>query len=98
MIPEGLRAGVDVRKSGLRAEAQPDDTGGHPLGQMQRRHHLAGLALVTGGPGGNADALTAKIVYHILAGPAAMETDRTWGALPSPIIWRSGMAVSFSTA
>ena len=91
MIPESLRAGVDVRKSSLRAEAQPDDTGGHPLGQMQRRHHLAGLALVTGGPVGDADPLTAKIVYHIL-------TDRTWGALPSPIIWRSGMAVSFSTA
>lgn len=98
MIPEGLRTGVDLGEGGLGAEAQPDDTGSHPLGQMQRRHHLAGLALVTGGACGDADPLTAKIVYHILAGPAAMETDRTWGALPSPIIWRSGMAESFSTA
>lgn len=99
MIPEGLRAGVDLGEGSLRAEAQPDDTGGHPLRQAQSRHDLTGLAMETGGTGGDADALTAQIVYHVLAGASpAMETDRTWGALPLPMIWRSGMAVSFSTA
>ena len=84
MIPESLRAGVDVRKSSLRAEAQPDDTGGHPLGQMQRRHHLAGLAMMTGGAGGDADALTAQIVHHVLTGPARHGSGQDMGGLAVP--------------
>ena len=70
MIPEGLRTGVDLGEGGLGAEAQPDDTGSHPLRQAQSRHDLTGLSVMTGGACGDADSLTAKIVYHILAGPA----------------------------
>ena len=92
MIPEGLRTGVDLGEGGLGAEAQPDDTGSHPLGQMQRRHHLAGLALVTGGACGDADPLTAKIVYHILAGPARHGNRQDMGgfAVPDNLEVRNG--------
>lgn len=31
MAVQRLNAGVDFLKGGLRAEAQPDDAGGHPL-------------------------------------------------------------------
>ena len=70
MIPEGLRTGVDLGEGGLGAEAPPDDTGSHPLRQAQSRHDLTGLSVMTGGAGGDADALTAQIVHHVLTGPA----------------------------
>ena len=57
MAAEGGGAGVNVRFRGLGAEAQADDAAGHPLGELQGRHHLAGLALVAGGAGADADAL-----------------------------------------
>lgn len=81
MIPEGLRTGVDLGEGGLGAEAQPDDTGSHPLRQAQSRHDLTGLSVMTGGACGDADPLTAKIVYHILAGPARHGNGQDMGGL-----------------
>ena len=58
---EGLDAGVDLLPGGLRTEAQAHHAAGGLFGQMQRGHHLAGLALVAGGAGGDADALRAEL-------------------------------------
>ena len=52
---------VDIRPGGLRAEADPDDPGGGFLVQVQGRHHMAGLAPVAGGPGGDANAPAAQV-------------------------------------
>ena len=42
-------------------EGNADDTGGGALVKTQRRHHVAGLALVAGGARGDTDALGAQI-------------------------------------
>ena len=66
---QGLGAGSDVSLGGLRAEAQADDAPGNALGQVQGGHYMAGLALMAGGAGGDADALAAQVVDDVLAGP-----------------------------
>ena len=81
MIPEGLRAGVDLGEGGLGAEAQPDDTGSHPLRQAQSRHDLTGLPLMAGRTGGDADTLTAQIRHYVLAGPARHGNGQDMGGL-----------------
>ena len=65
--PEGLDAGVDLRLGSAGSEAEADDPGGHPLGQLQGGDDMAGLALVAGGPGGDADALGSQVVDDVLA-------------------------------
>ena len=70
MLPEGGCAAVDVRSGGLRAEAQADDAAGDLLRQLQGGDDMAGLALVAGGAGGDADALLPQVVDDVLAGPA----------------------------
>ena len=98
MAVQRLNAGVDFLKGGLRAEAQPDDAGGHPLWQLQRRYHLTGLALMAGGAGGNADSLTAKVRDDILAGPALQRYGQHVGCLTVPNEAKVWMAVSCSMA
>ena len=92
VVQQGLIQPVDIRPGGLRAEAQPDDTGSHPLRQAQSRHDLTGLAVMTGGACGYADPLTAKIVYHVLAGPARHGNGQHMGgcAVPDDLQIRDG--------
>ena len=46
VAPEGVGAGVDLGKGGLRTEAESDHPAGGPLVQPQGGYHMAGLALV----------------------------------------------------
>lgn len=76
MAPEGLDTGIDVLPGGLRAEAQAHHTAGSLFGQVQRGHHLTGLALVAGGAGRDTDALAAKVVTMFWLGQPTRETER----------------------
>ena len=61
MAQQRLVQGVDVALRGLRPEAEPQHPGGGPFIQPQSGIAPAGLAPVTGGACGQADALTAQI-------------------------------------
>ena len=84
MPPEGLGTGVDVRLGGAWSKAEADHPGGHPLGELQGGNDMAGLALVAGGPGGDADALGSQVVDDVLAGPARQGDGQDMGGRPRP--------------
>ena len=62
--------GIDLLFGGFGAEAEANHTAGNLFGKLQRCNDMAGLTLMAGGTGGNADALSGKIVDNVLAGPA----------------------------
>ena len=53
VVFQSIGAGVDVRFGGLRAEADADDAARCLFGQLQGGRHMAGLARVAGGAGGD---------------------------------------------
>ena len=70
VLPQGGGQLVDLLFGALGAKADADDAAGGLLGQLQGCHHVAGLTLVAGGAGGDADALAAEVGDDVGAGPA----------------------------
>ena len=69
MREEGVVERVDLLKGRLRAEAHADDARGGLFVEPEGADDMAGLALVAGGAGGDADALRAEIGDDVRAGP-----------------------------
>ena len=93
MAQQRLVQGVDVTLRGFRPEAEPQHPGGGPFIQPQSGIATAGLAPVTGRPGGEAEALVAEIPHHHLAGVPRQGDGADVGGIPGALITVVGAAL-----